>query len=255
MEHTDRLNVSTVSHVPSAPQQSWHRLRPFLPKRLQPALRGLRKRYKRMFTALEEPYRSVFPYTQVHQVRQKNLVRLGEIINRENIPGAIVECGVLDGGTAALLGWATDGATPARPLHLFDAWKGLPETTAEDGVESSVWSGEVVGSPARVAAVLKKLAIAKDRIHFHRGWFDQTFPTVLIPQVAIAHIDCDFYEPTKLCLQKWYPVLSVGGFMQFDDYDAFRGCHQAIDEFLAEHPDLKMDTVGDKTKAYFIRKP
>ena len=44
----------------------------------------------------------------------------------------------------------------------------------------------------------------------HRGWFDQTFPKVTVDLVALAHIDCDFYEPTRLCLEKWYPMLSTG---------------------------------------------
>jgi O-methyltransferase len=113
----------------------------------------------------------------------------------------------------------------------------------------------VVGSPARVVAAMRTLKIDANRINFHRGWFDQTFPKVSLPQVALAHIDCDFYEPTRLCLDKWYPVLSPGGFIQFDDYDAFLGCHTAVDEFLGTHPELRMVTVGENAKAYFIRKP
>jgi len=161
-----------------------------------------------MFLTLDEPYRSVFPFTQAHPIRQQNLVRLGELIVKENIPGDIVECGVLDGGTAALMAWASRSADPPRSLHLFDAWEGLPETTAEDGAGAAVWTGEVVGSPTRVSAVMKTLRVSRERINFHRGWFDQTFPKVYVPQVALAHVDCDFYEPTKLCLDKWYPVLS-----------------------------------------------
>lgn len=254
-EETNFETRTASTGQPSAPRQSWRWLRPLLPKRLQPALRGLRKRYQRMFMHLDEPYRSVFPFTQAHLVRQRNLVRLSETIITENILGAFVECGVLDGGTAALVAWASRGASPARPVHLFDAWQGLPEITAEDGAEASVWTGQVVGSPVRVAEVMKALQVAEERIHFHRGWFDHTFPKVNLPQVALVHIDCDFYEPTKLCLGKWYPVVSPGGFMQFDDYDAFLGCRKAVDEFLAIHPELKMQSTGENTKAYFIQKP
>jgi O-methyltransferase len=259
MEHAQSNAAAMAASSPGAehyaPQQSWRWLRPFIPKRLQPALRGLRKRYQRMFMKLEEPYKSVFPYTQSHPVRQQNLVRLGALIDVESIPGAIVECGVLDGGTAALMAWATRDSKPARAVHLFDAWEGLPETTAEDGAEAAAWTGQVVGSPTRVIAIMKKLGVAKERVNFHRGWFNETFPKVDVPQVAIAHIDCDFYDPTKLCLEKWYPVLSPGGIMQFDDYDSFSGCRKAVDEFLAQHPGLKMEAVGDGASAYFFRKP
>ena len=72
-----------------APAQSWRWLRPLLPKRLQPYLRGLRKRVQRLSTELEEPYRTVFPYTQAHPVRQRSLVDLCGLIDRERVPGAI----------------------------------------------------------------------------------------------------------------------------------------------------------------------
>jgi hypothetical protein len=102
---------------------------PIRSKRLQPLLRGLRKRYQRMFLKLDEPYKSVFPYTQVHEIRQHNLVRLANLVVEDGVPGAIVECGVLDGGTAALMAWGSRNARPPREVHLFDAWEGLPETT------------------------------------------------------------------------------------------------------------------------------
>lgn len=238
-----------------APQQSLQWLRPLIPKRLQPALRGVRKRYKRLFVDLEEPYASVFPYTQVNQARQRNLVRLAEVVMKENIPGAIVECGVLDGGTAAIMAWATRQATPPRPVHLFDAWEGLPETTPEDGDPSAVWSGQVVGSPTRALAVMKRLGIAEDRIHVHHGWFDETFPEMDVKQAALVHVDCDFYAPTKLCLDTWYPILAPGGMMQFDDYAAFSGCHKAVDEFVAAHPEVTLVATDTPVQAFYLRKP
>jgi O-methyltransferase len=249
------MSEKTRAEPSIAPLQSWRGLRHFLPKRLQPALRGLRKRYHRLFINLEEPYASVFPYTQVHLVRQRNLVRLAELTVRDEVAGELVECGVLDGGTAALISWATRAARPLRSVHLFDAWDGLPDTTPEDGAEAAVWSGQVVGSPARVGAIMSKLGIEGERIHFHRGWFDRTFPEVQVQQVALVHVDCDFYQPTKLCLEKWYPVLSPGGFMQFDDYDAFSGCRRAVDAFLIGHPELKIQFSGDNPRACFFRKP
>lgn len=235
-----------------APAQSWSWLRPFIPKRAQPFLRGLRKWMQPERRELEEPYRSVFTYTQASLTRQRNLVSIGQTLDREKIPGAIVECGVLDGGTAALMAWATDAS---RQVHLFDAWEGLPETTAEDGAEARKWTGEVVGSPTRVLAIMDKLGVKRERLSIHRGWFNETFPVAGEFAVALLHVDCDFYDPTKLCLEKWYPLLSPGGFMQFDDYESFQGCRMAVDQFLADHPALALNTVGTHGSAYVIRKP
>jgi O-methyltransferase len=237
-----------------APEQSLRWLRPFLPARLQPILRGVRKRWERRKLKLEEPFRTVYPFTQATLPRQRNLVRLGTIIEAERIPGAIVECGVLDGGTSALMAHAT--AMSGRDVHMFDSWQGLPETTSEDGQASKKWQGNVVGSPRRVARVMKQLNVDAKRLHFHVGWFEDTFPHANIPAIALLHIDCDFYEPTKLCLDTWYSKVVSGGFIQFDDYVAFVGFRTAVDEFLSQHLELRMENFGTGDgRACFLRKP
>jgi O-methyltransferase len=248
--------AAAVPHAPSAPQQRWRSLRPFVPKRMQPFLRGMRKRMQwRRWRRLEEPFRTIFPYTQVNTTRQHNLLRLCEQLERDGVPGAIVECGVLDGGAAALMAWGTRAS--ARAVHLFDAWAGLPQPSAQDGTGAAAWTGEVVGSPVRVNAVMRKLQIDPARVLIHRGWFDQTFPTADIPQIALLHVDADFYEPTRLCLRRWYPHVASGGFIELDDYDSFAGCRRAVDEFLREHPELRLEFAGKYAiaRACFIRKP
>lgn len=238
----------------SAPKQSYQWLRPLIPKKLQPWLRGIQKRWKLKSLQLDEPYRTVFPYTQSSPFRQQNLIRLSQIIEDQNIEGAIVECGVLDGGTAALMGFGT--VKSARPIHLFDAWEGLPESTEEDGEEGKKWVGEVVGSPKRVQEIMTKLSISPDRIHIHKGWFNETFPNVTVEKVALLHIDCDFYDPTVLCLEKWWPCVVNGGYVQFDDYLSFQGCTKAVDDFLEHHPNLKLEQFGEVGRgvAWFIQK-
>src|SRR5688572_9849545 len=112
--HSAAAPVMPAHHSSDAPPQNWRWVRPLIPRRLQPVLRGLRKRCQRIFLELDEPYRTVFPYTQAHPVRQRNLVAMAGVVDRDGVPGAIVECGVLDGGTAALLAWASRDATPPR---------------------------------------------------------------------------------------------------------------------------------------------
>jgi O-methyltransferase len=188
-------------------------------------------------------------------MRQQNLVRLSMIIDENSINGALVECGVLDGGTAALMAYTTKETS--RSIHLFDAWEGLPESTEEDGIAGKKWVGEVVGSPKRVAEIMTKLSISSERIFIHRGWFEDTFPNVTITEIALLHIDCDFYSPTTLCLSRWYSHISPGGYIQFDDYSEFQGCKQAVDEFLNIHPEIELQVFGTigQGEAYFIQKP
>jgi O-methyltransferase len=201
--------------------------------------------------SLREPYRTVFPFTQAHLIRQENLIRIAQEIDERLVPGAVVECGVLDGGTAALMAVGTKSS--GRPVHLFDSWKGLPETTEEDG-EARMWTGEVVGSPRRVISVFNLLCVDLGRVTFHKGWFQDTFPRSSIEKVALLHIDGDFYESVKISLNKWAPLMSQGGYIQIDDYDSFIGCTKAVDDFLISRPELKLEYIeGHFAKAYFIR--
>ena len=128
-----------------APIQNYRILRKLIPNRLHPYLRGLRRRIYKTGRSMPEPFRTIYPYTQVHQVRQENLIALCNEIERRSIPGAIVECGVLDGGTAALMAYSLKD----RPVHLFDLWEGLPGMSAKDG-DAGMWVGDVIGSPRRV---------------------------------------------------------------------------------------------------------
>jgi len=136
-----------------APAQSYTLARKIIPKRLQPFLRGLRKRLSRP-GALKEPYRSVFSYTQAHPVRQANLVRLCGLIEQRGVLDASSKCGVLDGGTAALMAYCTKD----RPIHLLDSWEGLPAITTEDG-DGGRWVGQVVGSPKRVQTIMREPSV------------------------------------------------------------------------------------------------
>lgn len=240
-----------------APSQNYQLIRKFIPPRLQPLFRGLRKRYTRWRlnrpSWLPEPYYSVFPYTHASMTRQRNLVNLVQDIERRNIPGAIVECGVLDGGTAALM--AHTSMASGRPVHLFDSWEGLPNPTGQDGAGGNAWAGEDVGSPGRVRRVMRRLGVPDNRVTLHKGWFNETLAKAPVDQVALVHVDADFYDSVKLCIEHWYPRLSPGGYMQFDDYDSFVGCTRAVDEFLQRNPELKMQIVQEFTSAYFVQKP
>jgi O-methyltransferase len=234
-----------------APAQDHKIIRKIIPGFMQPILRGLRKRFFRLDRPKEDPYRTVFPYTQAHPVRQKSLLNFAYDIDARNVPGVIVECGVLDGGTAALMAFGSSKS--GRKIHLFDSWRGLPEATVKDGEGSQIWSGDLIGSPARVQSVMRRLNINSERLTFHKGWFDQTFPKAHIDRIALLHIDADFYDSVRLCLEAWYPKVSPGGYIQFDDYSIFIGCTRAVDEFLLAHQELSLKNI--EGLVFFIQKP
>ena len=65
-----------------------------------------------------------------------------------------------------------------------------------------------------------------------RGLFQKTLPTTEISKIALLHIDGDWYESVRACLENLYDKVTPGGFIQFDDYGYWKGARKAVDEFL-----------------------
>jgi len=181
--------------------------------------------------------KSVLPYTLVSSERVRNLYRLSRQIEKERIPGDVIECGVCNGGTAAVLARAASRSSMERTVWLFDSFQGMPEVSVEDspgpgGDAADAHVGKEVGDVKRVQRVLSKVGADMKRVRIVSGWFQDTFPKVAIKKIAILNIDADWYESVKLCLETFYERVVDGGFISFDDYGHWPGCRKAVDEFF-----------------------
>jgi asparagine synthase (glutamine-hydrolysing) len=73
--------------------------------------------------------------------------------------------------------------------------------------------------------------------------------------VAFAHIDVDWYEPVKTCLQRICPNLVVGGSVILDDYYDWGGCRKATDEYLQGRAgEFAADDAASSMKLTRVRK-
>ena len=52
--------------------------------------------------------------------------------------------------------------------------------------------------------------------------------------ISVLRLDTDWYESTKVELEKLYPKLSSGGVLLIDDYGHFKGCRKAVDEYFKD---------------------
>jgi O-methyltransferase len=171
------------------------------------------------------------------------------------MPGDIVECGVYNGGSAAIMASLCEKSPVSRNVWLFDSFEGLPKPTDEDGDEAPAYEGWCHGDLSKVKEVLRKLRIPESQVRIVKGWFQDTFPKVEIPKIAILHIDADWYESVKLCLEKFYDSVQPGGYIVLDDYGDWQGCRIATDEFLKKRVlDVKLIQV-DYTGFYFQKPP
>lgn len=177
-------------------------------------------------------YRLVKPYTLVGYERVRSLYQLTRLADHGHIPGDFVECGVFNGGTAAVLAYSAAHSKYTRTTWLFDSFAGMPDTTHEDGEAANEYVGGVIGSIGKVNQVLGRVGAKVDKVKIVKGWFQDTFPQHKIAKIAILNIDADWYESVKLCLETYYDSIVPGGFISIDDYGYWPGCKQAVDEFF-----------------------
>jgi O-methyltransferase len=176
--------------------------------------------------------KAVLPYTLVSLERIHNLYVLARRIENERVPGDVVECGVYNGGTAAVLSRSATHSDLERKVWLFDSFKGMPDITERDGDQAQEYVGKILGNVEQVRALLRKTGSDLNRVRVAEGLFKDTFPTVNIRNIALLNIDADWYESVKICLEKFYDSVVPGGFVSIDDYGHWQGCREAVDEFF-----------------------
>jgi O-methyltransferase len=178
-------------------------------------------------------------YTMVKNVSLENLYRLVQAANTQCLEGDIVECGVWNGGSAAVMGVACREDmhyARARTIWLFDSFQGLPAPGTRDGEieKKAFFKGWNKGNTENVRRVFEKVGFPNTQVRVVPGWFDATLKTAAVDQIAVLHIDADWYDSVKLVLEALYDKVVSNGFIVFDDYGLWQGCRQAVNDFFAE---------------------
>lgn len=193
-------------------------------------------------------------------VRRRNLTFLGRAalidlakavdpVSLEGIEGTIIETGAALGGSTIVLAAAKD---PRRRLAVYDTFGMIPPPSDRDDADvhdryAVITAGESKGIGGdtyygyrddllgEVRASFEAFGLPPDQhnVEFVQGLYEDTL--VVDAPVALAHVDCDWYESVKVCLDRIHPHLSVGGRFVIDDYDEWSGARTAVEEFLAGH--------------------
>lgn len=191
-----------------------------------------------------------------------------------NVPGDIAEIGVYRG--LGLMTWANlleaySIGDRTKTVWGFDNWRGFKGFDPQDGDERAA-SGKVVGGfdPSGFRRELEN-AIAifdqdrfipwKARIRLIDGDVEETLPAFVKEnpgvRFSLVHFDCDLYAPTRAGLAALWSKVSRGGVVLFDEYGIpdWPGETQAVDEFLADHPELRLQTLDwtNAPAAYLVK--
>jgi O-methyltransferase len=188
-------------------------------------------------------------------------------ILRDRIGGALVECGVAEGGCSALMAKVAARYSEARTTWLFDSFEGLPDPTDKDFIEPNSGTtgenvrplerGSCLGTYGRVQDVLfRRFGLDRNKITLVKGWFQDTLPAYKnrIGPIAMLRIDGDWYESTRCCLENLFDQVAPGGYCIIDDYGTFHGCRLATDEFIQARG-LNIQARSDGRGGFLFRKP
>lgn len=149
-----------------------------------------------------------------------------------NCPGAVMEAGVFQGGTARLLREVI-GERRDRKLYLFDSFEGMQKVDADSDRHSE-------GDFADTSLDGVRSVVGSDPfIEFRKGWVPAIFSGLEGETFCFAHIDLDLYEGVRDTLAFVYPRLSPGGVIVLDDYGfaSCPGARRAVDDFFADKPE------------------
>jgi len=208
----------------------------------------------------------VMPYSLVGWRGLKATSLVMDHIGEGKVEGAIVECGVARGGSAALMAMAAEEMDHCPAVWLFDSFEGLPNPTRDDFVEGHgetgrhvrpLSRGSCLGTYEEVGELLfRRLRLDRKRVRLVKGWFQETLPATRenIGPIALLRVDGDWYESTRCCLENLYDQMVVGGYIIVDDYGACYGAKKAIDEFVSRRG-IKVDMTFDGRGGCYFSNP
>lgn len=179
-------------------------------------------------------------YKRIHNIsaicanRLFSLYHTACMANR--LPGDIVECGVWRGGSAYLLLRAT-----SKRVHLFDSFSGLPEPQAcdipTDDISFNAFAGKFSFSEGNLEQYVRDLlSDYLQRLCIYKGWFADTLLSSQASQYSMVHLDCDFYQSYRECLEYFVPRIVASGFLVCDEYsfDNLPGARKAVDDYFGD---------------------
>ena len=197
----------------------------------------------------------LLPYTMGGSKALENAFEITALVEERNLQGALVECGVAQGGTSAMMALTNQSlGKQSRQKWLFDSYEGLPEPTEQDyeGGKAGEFirplpKGSCLGTIEQVSELMFDiLKFPKEEVHLVKGWFQDTLPLYRekVGEIALLRLDGDWYESTKVPLDNFFDQLVPGCLVIIDDYATCFGSRKAVDEFRVNrnittplHPD------------------
>ena len=199
-----------------------------------------------------------------------DVTRIGKILSHyelykivNDIPGAIVECGVFKGNSLTRFAMLRDlfGNTYSKKIIGFDTFEKFPKTKFTDDLRFRTKliddAGEQSISKEQLMKVLKHKGVDKN-VDLVKGDITKTLPNYVNShpglKISLLNVDVDIYEPVVTILKHLYPKVTKGGIVILDDYGIFPGETKAVEEYF-KNKDVEIKKFSfSMTPSYIIKK-
>lgn len=190
--------------------------------------------------------------TYLNDFKIYNIVQSLADLDRKGLEGDCLEAGCALGGSSAVIA-AQMGV--GRKLFVHDVFGMIPAPSENDPEEvheryKTIVEGKAQGLGNGADTYYGYVHNLKDVVRENLSAClaaDQLARTELVEglvedtlvgdtPIAFAHIDVDWYDPVKVCLERIEPRMPVGGIFILDDYFDWESCKRAVDEFLTARP-------------------
>lgn len=183
-------------------------------------------------------------------------------IKAKNLKGSVIEAGCALGGSSILI---SKFKRNEADFSIYDVFGMIPPPSDKDDElvhkryntilkgESSGLGGELYyGYEENLYdKVLENFEdfnvnVKESNISLVKGLVQDTMN--INEPIVFAHIDVDWYDPVKTCLEQIWPNLVTNGCIILDDYYYWGGCKKATDEFFLNKTDYIMENNSGSMK-------
>lgn len=202
--------------------------------------------------------------TYLDYAAMKDLRQLVLDLKANGIQGDIMEAGCALGGSAILMAKTKE---PERKLAIYDVFGMIPPPGEKDDSDvheryETIAKGESKGIAGEAyygyenelfekvnqSFTQNGVPTSENNVAMCKGLFEDTLhPTA---PVALAHLDCDWYDSVMVCLERIAPLMVAGGRFVIDDYDAWSGARKATTDFLNQNSDFRLER---RTRVHLVK--
>lgn len=199
--------------------------------------------FEKKFIKISKKY-SITDFNSLYVVTQAL-----KYIKKNKVNGELVECGVWQGGNIILFKKLVDHYNLKKKIFGYDTFEGMTKATKNDINYKNIPAKELLIKNKKINNLdniwcYSSLKTVKQNIirncnnskniFLIKGDVKKSLKIKknLPKKISLLRLDTDFYDSTKLELEKLYPLLSKKGVLIIDDYGYWKGARKAVDEYF-----------------------